>query len=117
VGADGERSARPTNALLGLGPPVFGEHAAELSEHPIRNSNDDVVGLRGDTTVDDQQVAIKDPGAAHLRVSADHGWRRVPHTCRSFLTGLRKKGRHLERAKREDGLTVYKLVSVAALVR
>lgn len=40
------------------------------------------------------------------------GW--LPHTCRAFLTGLRKKGRMLERSKREDGITVYKLPPCSA---
>ena len=35
------------------------------------------------------------------------GWQQ--HTCRAFLTGLRKKGRNLERCKREDGSTIYRL--------
>lgn len=60
-------------------------------------------------------LLLQDAGASLADLSQATGW--LPHTCRSFLTGLRKKGRHLERAKREDGLTVYKLVSVAALVR
>ena len=35
------------------------------------------------------------------------GW--LPHTCRAFLTGLRKKGKAVERSRREDGATSYKL--------
>jgi hypothetical protein len=35
------------------------------------------------------------------------GWQ--PHTCRAFFTGLRKSGRAVERSKRPDGTTVYKL--------
>jgi hypothetical protein len=35
------------------------------------------------------------------------GW--LPHTCRAFLTGLRKKGKTIVRSKREDGTTIYKL--------
>ncbi len=34
------------------------------------------------------------------------GW--LPHTCRAFLTGLRKKGKVINRAKREDGTSVYR---------
>lgn len=42
------------------------------------------------------------------------GW--LPHTCRAFLTGLRKKGREVGRDKRPDGTTIYRLavVQVAA---
>jgi len=39
------------------------------------------------------------------------GW--LPHTCRAFLTGLRKKGRTLDRSKREDDMTIYRFVSGA----
>ncbi|WP_292682923.1 DUF3489 domain-containing protein [Novosphingobium sp.] len=38
------------------------------------------------------------------------GW--LPHTCRAFLTGLRKKGRALERSKREDGVNIYRMVQL-----
>jgi Protein of unknown function (DUF3489) len=37
------------------------------------------------------------------------GWQ--AHTCRAFLTGLRKKGRVLERSHRADGASVYKLMT------
>ncbi|HET9645612.1 MAG TPA: DUF3489 domain-containing protein [Burkholderiaceae bacterium] len=40
------------------------------------------------------------------------GW--LPHTCRAFLTGLRKKGRILERHKRENGATIYRLIAPQA---
>ena len=51
-------------------------------------------------------------GASLDELCATTGW--LPHTCRAFLTGLRKKGRTLERSKREDGATIYKRVSGAA---
>ena len=37
------------------------------------------------------------------------GW--LPHSCRAFFTGLRKSGRPVERSKRPDGTTVYKLAA------
>jgi hypothetical protein len=40
------------------------------------------------------------------------GWQ--PHTCRAFLTGVRKKGRGLEKAKREDGVTIYHMAPIQA---
>lgn len=40
------------------------------------------------------------------------GW--LPHTCRAFFTGLRKKGRTVERSKREDGVTIYRMTAVQA---
>lgn len=38
------------------------------------------------------------------------GW--LTHTCRAFLTGLRKKGRALDRSKREDGVTIYRMAAM-----
>lgn len=40
------------------------------------------------------------------------GWQ--AHTCRAFLTGQRKKGRELERSKREDDKTSYRLAAPLA---
>ncbi len=40
------------------------------------------------------------------------GWQ--AHTCRAFLTGQRKKGRTLERSKREDDKTSYRLAAPLA---
>lgn len=31
----------------------------------VHNGNDDIVGLRGDSPVDDEQIAIENPSAAH----------------------------------------------------
>ncbi|WP_338467634.1 DUF3489 domain-containing protein [Novosphingobium sp. ZN18A2] len=36
------------------------------------------------------------------------GW--LPHTCRAFLTGLRKKGKTIKREKHEDGTSIYRMV-------
>ncbi len=58
-------------------------------------------------------LLLHDAGASLEDLSQATGW--LPHTCRAFLTGLRKKGRHLERAKREDGVTIYKLTLIAAV--
>ncbi|WP_374528876.1 DUF3489 domain-containing protein [Novosphingobium sp.] len=40
------------------------------------------------------------------------GW--LAHTCRAFLTGLRKKGKVVERSKREDGVTIYRMAQLQA---
>lgn len=32
-----------------------------------------------------------------------------PHTCRAFLTGLRKKGKEIDRDKDKDGKSVYRI--------
>lgn len=52
-------------------------------------------------------------GASLDEIGQATGWQ--PHTCRAFLTGLRKKGRSLERCKREDGATIY-MAAMAASV-
>ncbi|MBK9010169.1 DUF3489 domain-containing protein [Novosphingobium sp.] len=51
-------------------------------------------------------------GAAIEDLCLATGW--LPHTCRAFLTGLRKKGRPLERSKREDGVTIYRIAATQA---
>jgi Protein of unknown function (DUF3489) len=58
-------------------------------------------------------LLLQDAGASLADLGQATGW--LPHTCRAFLTGLRKKGRHLERAKRADGVTIYKLMPIAAV--
>jgi hypothetical protein len=47
----------------------------------VNDGNDDIVGLRGDSTVDDEQVTIENPGAAHGFSGRAHkeGCRRPPH--------------------------------------
>ena len=50
-----------------------------------------------------------DDGVTLADLCAVTGWQ--AHTCRAFLTGLRKKGRALERSHRADGASVYKLVA------
>ena len=54
----------------------------------------------------------QDAGASLDELCQATGW--LPHTCRAFLTGLRKKGRILERHKREDGATIYRLTAKQA---
>lgn len=54
-----------------------------------------------------QHLLARDGGASLPELSEATGW--LPHTCRAFLTGLRKRGQPLEKAKRDDGITVYHL--------
>jgi hypothetical protein len=54
----------------------------------------------------------KDAGASLDELCQATGW--LPHTCRAFLTGLRKKGHILERHKRENGATIYRLTAPQA---
>lgn len=49
-------------------------------------------------------------GGASLEVLCEAtGWQ--PHTCRAFLTGLRKKGREVIRASDKDGKSIYLMAS------
>lgn len=54
----------------------------------------------------------RDDGATLDELCKATGWQ--AHTCRAFLTGQRKKGRELIRAKREDAKTSYRLAKPLA---
>lgn len=56
-----------------------------------------------------EDLLQKADGASLDELCQNTGW--LPHTCRAFLTGLRKKSRAIERSKREDGTTIYKLAA------
>ena len=51
-------------------------------------------------------------GASLSELIAATGW--LPHTTRAALTGLRHKGFVLDRDKRQDGTTVYRISSAPA---
>jgi len=46
-------------------------------------------------------------GASIDEIGTATSWK--PHSCRAFLTGLRKKGHTIIRAKRTDGKTCYQI--------
>lgn len=52
-----------------------------------------------------EQLLTLEGGASIDELTAATGWQ--PHSCRAFLTGLRKKGWGIERQKREDGATIW----------
>jgi hypothetical protein len=54
----------------------------------------------------------RDSGATLDELIAATGW--LPHTTRAALTGLRHKGFVLDRGKRADGNTVYRISSAPA---
>ena len=54
----------------------------------------------------------RDAGATLGELVAATGW--LPHTTRAALTGLRHKGFILDKSKREDGTTVYRISSAPA---
>lgn len=55
-----------------------------------------------------EAMLTKAPGATIADMNAATGWQ--PHSCRAFLTGLRKKGKVIERTKRKDGASCYRIV-------
>ena len=54
----------------------------------------------------------RDTGASLIELIAATGW--LPHTTRAALTGLRHKGFVLDRDKRQDGTTFYRISSAPA---
>ena len=54
----------------------------------------------------------RDTGASLSELIAATGW--LPHTTRAALTGLRHKGFVLDRDKRADGTTIYRISSAPA---
>lgn len=52
-----------------------------------------------------EALLTREGGASLKALSEATGWQ--PHTCRAFLTGLRKKGREVIRASDKDGKSIY----------
>ena len=57
-------------------------------------------------------LLLQAEGASLVDLCQATGW--LLHTCRAFLTGLRKKGKAVRKAKRDDGTTVYGLAALKA---
>lgn len=65
---------------------------------------------RAGTKLADAILLLERPeGASIDELTAATGW--LPHTTRAALTGLRKRGILVERAKRDNGTTIYRMVS------
>lgn len=52
-----------------------------------------------------EQLLAGEGGASLDELTAATGWQ--PHSCRAFLTSLRKTGWTIERSRRADGTTVW----------
>jgi hypothetical protein len=52
-----------------------------------------------------EALLTREGGASLEALCEATGWK--PHTCRAFLTGLRKKGREVIRASAKDGKSIY----------
>ncbi len=55
------------------------------------------------------KLLSRNKGATLAEISGATGWQ--PHSCRAFLTGLRKKGKELIKEQRSDGSTTYRIVA------
>jgi DNA-binding IclR family transcriptional regulator len=55
------------------------------------------------------KILAREKGATLLEMSKATGWQ--PHSCRAFLTGLRKKGSILKE-ERSDGQLAYRIAPV-----
>ena len=60
-----------------------------------------------------EQLPNNAAGASIAEIGDATGWQ--PHSCRAFLTGLKKKGRVIERSKRKDGVTIYRVIKPGKL--
>ena len=94
-GAAGKKSINPS--LPG--------RAGELPQHRRRS------GVRRSRVVSSPCLSAT-PAHLSLELIAATGW--LPHTTRAALTGLRHKGFVLDRDKRADGTTVYRISSAPA---
>ena len=72
-------------------------------------------GVNRGETKQAQLIALlgRDTGASLNELIGATGW--LPHTTRAALTGLRHKGFVLDRDKRTDGTTVYRISSAPAV--
>lgn len=74
--------------------PIISATSGAAAEHPRQTKAVVVEGL------------LSREGGASLEVLCGAtGWQ--PHTCRAFLTGLRKKGKQVIRASDKDGKSIY----------
>lgn len=58
------------------------------------------------------KILSREKGATLLEMGKATGWQ--PHSCRAFLTGLRKKGDILKE-QRTDGALAYRIAPAAEL--
>ncbi len=59
-----------------------------------------------------EKLLQRKAGASIDQIAKATGWQ--AHTCRAFLSGLRKKGRDVARQTGKDGRSVYRIASAAS---
>ena len=57
------------------------------------------------------RLLARSKGATLTEIGNATGWQ--PHSCRAFLTGLRKKGEDLLKEQRPDSSTAYRIATSA----
>lgn len=57
-----------------------------------------------------RRLLAREKGATLIEIGKATDWK--PHSCRAFLTGIRKKGR-LAKIERQDGATAYQLAAAS----
>ncbi len=82
-----------------------------IGAQPISSENAPAPSTSKPLTKSAQVIALleAEDGATLADLSAVTGWQ--AHTCRAFLSSLRKKGRVLQRSHRADGASIYQLVA------
>lgn len=74
-----------------------------------KNANTKTPPAEGGTAVKKsaivEQLLTRAEGASIEELTAATAWQ--AHSCRAFLTGLRKKGWAIARTKRDDGPTIW----------
>lgn len=98
------RMARPPKQIKGE---VTDQHAAR----PSAKGEGEGAG-RPTKAAAVKRLLLRPQGASLDELGRATGWQ--PHTCRAFLTGLRKKGGVLTRTKLDDGTTTYTLAEQPA---
>jgi hypothetical protein len=53
----------------------------------------------------------REKGATIAEIEKSTGWK--PHSCRAFLSGIRKTGATLTKEERPDGKTTYRIAAEA----
>lgn len=87
--------------------------AREMTTGTTHNAASVPVSPQAPTKASQVKVLLQDQKGATLdEVCQATGW--LPHTCRAFLTGLRKNGHQVTKEKRADGATVYRIAETEA---
>ena len=90
-------------------PDIIATHLTDDTVAPTPSVNDPgrLPASRITKSVTVVRLLSRSKGATLAEIGSSTAWQ--PHSCRSFLTGLRKKGVPLLREARRDGETSYRI--------